>query len=243
MKYLLPFLLVLGSSLLAIPVQLFANEKAITAAMNVTPLRLELPQGEVATQLQVRNRADENLAIQVRVFEWLQEDGEDRYRPTRDVVVSPSIVSVKPGRAQSFHVVAKADREEPGEKRYRVVIDELPGASKPAAGTSRTTLRLTVPLFVDRDASGKAKVNVSARPGVLRLENVGGQTVRLVNLALANPEGPVPFAPSGTLRYIHGDSWIELDIPPGAACDGMALRLTALADLEKLDAAAEQVCP
>ena len=84
-----------------------AQEHPQQARLNITPLRLELPVGQAATQMLVRNQGDKQIAVQMRVFEWTQDDGENHYAPSRDVAVSPSIVKIDPGLAQSFHVLSR----------------------------------------------------------------------------------------------------------------------------------------
>lgn len=128
------------------------------------------------------------------------------------------------------------------EKRYRVVIDEIPTETKTNPGLARTTLRLTVPLFVDRDASLAGTLKVSERLGAIRFHNTSEQTVRLAKIMLKADNGPIALKPNDTMRYIQGGSWMEIALPQGATCNPDPIQVTGQADLENFDATAEQIC-
>lgn len=220
-----------------------AQGDAALARINVTPLRLELPAGDTATQMVIRNQADTPISVQLRAFAWTQQDGEDRYTPTRDVAVSPSIVTIAPGRAQSFHVLSRLVTAAPGERRYRVVIDELPSDRATAPGTARTRLRLTLPLFVNRDSAPEPRLRFAVTPQALVIANEGGQTARVGDMRLSRGGETVPLGPGAQMRYVHGQSWVALPLPPGIGCSGAALRLQGVAEQDQFDEMPGQDCP
>ena len=219
-----------------------AQEHPQQARLNITPLRLELPVGQAATQMLVRNQGDKQIAVQMRVFEWTQDDGENHYAPSRDVAVSPSIVKIDPGLAQSFHVLSRSTQAPFGERRFRVVLDEIPDNEPAVPGTARTRLRLTLPLFFGSNTAQAGKLRVAARPGVLMIANEGGRTIRLSDLQVTADGSPVPIDTYSMLQYIHGASWIAIPLPEGEACSGKVLRLSATADGGPFDEIASQDC-
>lgn len=241
-----PFLLgalLCVSLALAGTAQLRAQADPALARINVTPLRLELSGSEAATQMVIRNQAQTPISVQIRPFAWSQQEGEDRYAPTREIAVSPAIVTIEPGRAQAFHVVARAGHAGMGERRYRVVIDELPSAEPTAPGTARTRLRLTLPLFRDRQSASAARMHFAVTPDALVIANEGGQTARVSDLRLARGAKVIALGPAAQMRYVLGESWIALPLPPGSGCGAGPLRLQGVIDQEPIDEMPDQDCP
>lgn len=244
-KHLSPFIRAGLSALLLMGVSAGAHAAPALqiANINVTPLRLDLPSDREATQMMIRNHADSEVALQLRVYEWVQVDGKDNYRPSRDLVVSPSIVEIDPGRTQTFHVVSVARRAADTESRYRVVIDELPGQAGSAPGTAQTRLRLTLPAFVNSDRTSPGAIEVTVRPDSLVLANPGGRTVRLADLALSADGAPVDLGEKAMLVYVHGSNWIALPLPAGLACSADRIAFKAQSDTGTIDVVARQACP
>ncbi len=110
-------------------------------------LKIETPQR--AQALQITNNGSEDLEAQVRIMRWTQVDGEDRLAPTDDVVVSPAILRVAPGKPQTVRVVRLQEGPVSNEASYRVLVDELPRKPSSNEPTGITVLvRYSIPLFV-----------------------------------------------------------------------------------------------
>lgn len=238
----LPFTLT-AAFLAAFAPQAGSTQTAPSAQFNITPIRLELPDGEQATQMVIRNRDQRSLTVQMRVFRWEQVDGADRFIPTDDVVVSPGIIRIAPESAQTFHVVARTPGSGDGERQFRVVVDQLPDSDQVLEGAAQTRVRMTVPLFEGRERASEGQLAIQASPGKLHIANSGGRTVRLAGLAATDGVVTGDLKPVGTLGYVFGGSWIEIDLPPGMACSGAPLHVTGTADGETFDVVADQVCP
>ncbi|WP_340588967.1 fimbrial biogenesis chaperone [Erythrobacter alti] len=221
-----------------------ARSQAATprANMNVTPLSLSLPSGQSATQMLVRNQGEDRLAIQLRVFEWTQVDGEDHYAEAEDIIVSPSIVRIEPGQAQSFHVLSRSEHQAGREGRYRVVIDELPGTTVARSGTAQTRLRLTLPLFTGSDTVAPASPQFVVQPGKLLIGNSGGRVLRLTNLEVNAAGQPVDLGAEAALQYVFSNSWVSIPLPIDTACSDAVVSVSALAADEPIDAIAHQDC-
>ncbi|GKS89270.1 fimbria/pilus periplasmic chaperone [Acidovorax sp. SUPP2539] len=129
------------------------------------------PQRAVALWLE--NRGAEPVSMQVRVFQWRQTDGQDRFEAQREVVASPPISQIPPGQRQMVRLLSTQPVPARTEQAYRVLVDELPAATPPpppdppapappSAGASRTPqalpsdaavavrlqIRYAIPLFV-----------------------------------------------------------------------------------------------
>lgn len=132
------------------------------------------PQRAVALWLE--NRGAEPVSMQVRVFQWRQAEGQDKFEAQREVVASPPISHIPPGQRQMVRLLSTQPVPARVEQAYRVLVDELPAAAPsdapappapaaptaPSAGASRTPqalpsdaavavrlqIRYAIPLFV-----------------------------------------------------------------------------------------------
>lgn len=112
-----------------------------------------LPAGERVASLKVTNSDATPVSIRVQVLAWSQVDGEDRYTPTENALVSPPIFTVPAGGKQIVRVGIKDPRPATA---YRVIAEEIP-LQKPPGGQVQVLLRLNMPLYLLADR-GKAEV-------------------------------------------------------------------------------------
>ena len=197
------------------------------AQVSLAPLRIEMDGAETTATLRVVNPSAKAIGVQVRAFDWSQDNGEDVYSPSGDVRISPSIITVAPGATQVFRVIR---REMPvqGERRYRVVVDQLPDPEAIEAATSQTRIRFTIPMFTDRASAAPAALSWAIEGGALRLSNAGQQTAKMVNLALTDGTGREIPVENASLHYVMGGSALRWALPNG--CPSGPVRVTAQID-------------
>lgn len=224
-----------------VPAQAGAAPRA-TAAFNVTPLRLEIPSGEDASQMLLRNDSIDILAVQIRVFSWDQNGGKDNYRQSNDYVISPSIVKIEPGRTQTLHVIAAVQPDANVEANYRVVIDQLPQTVTQMPGAAQTRLRLTVPLFSGGDRAPSPNVLFAVDRNGLSITNSGGRTARIGGVAIVQASSSHKLSRQSTPRYLLAGATVRVAMPDGVQCDGDAFRITAIVDRKAIDAIPTQSC-
>ncbi|MGT2469644.1 fimbrial biogenesis chaperone [Paraburkholderia terrae] len=128
---------------------------ALAAALQVTPIRLDLAADRPAAVLTLHNVGTTPLNAQVRVFAWNQSADEDHLERTDDIVASPPIVQVAPGADQTVRILRVAKGEVRGEETYRLLIDEIPNGQSADATGVRMQLRYSVPVFVGAPLDGK----------------------------------------------------------------------------------------
>lgn len=212
---------------------------AATASLAVTPLRVELPTGTSAETVQVQNSTDTPMAVQIRLFAWTQQAGEAVYTPSSDLILSPSIVSIPARQTQLVRVLRKSGASA-GEKRFRVVIDQLPDPTKARPGVAQTRVRFAIPVFVDRDQAAPAAFAWRVTNGTLEVANTGGSSARIVTIALTKPDGSAVTVEQNALRYVHGASAITW--PIGGGCALGRLRVVAQIDGQTVDAEPVPAC-
>jgi fimbrial chaperone protein len=159
--------------------------------LEVMPVRIELPPGQLTTTLSITNRGTEPTAVQARAFAWSQKDNSEQLDATRDLVLSPPIAELPPGETQLMRILL---RKPPVDKEatYRILVDQIPPAEDP--GTVRIALRLSLPLFAEpmRRVAPEIDWRVVSADGSsaeLVAQNRGGRHVRLTKVSLSGPDG------------------------------------------------------
>lgn len=221
------------------PADMAAAAAQAAAALAVTPLRVEIPAGSTSETVQVQNSTGSPMAVQMRLFAWSQTNGEDSYSPSSDLLVSPSIVSIPAGQTQLVRVIRKGAAGQ-GEKRFRLVIDQLPDPAKMRAGVAQTRIRFALPVFVDSDRAAPAKFAWRLTNGALELNNSGGATARIVRIDVKGADGRSVPVEQNSLRYVMGSSTIAW--PIGKGCSLGRLRVTAEIDGQTVDAEPVAAC-
>lgn len=189
------------------------------AVLQVSPVRVEFGNAERAQALNIANSGKRDLEAQVRVMRWTQENGQEHLVPADDMVVSPAIVRVAPGKQQVVRLV----RVQPGpvaqELSYRVFVDELPGPPALAASTGvKVLMRYSIPAFV-----APAHPSVSREPAVaqtdlsrvhaqlvagnggqsvLRVKNDSPRALRISYLSTLGPGGEKRSLGDGLIGYV-----------------------------------------
>lgn len=121
---------------------------AHAGSLTASPTQLTVDYPGATTALKVKSNGDDSTAGQVRVMRWLQEDGKDKLVPTRDVVASPPALRLDPGKEMTVRLVRRAPSPVVGEECYRVLLDQLPGASRDGA-VVMLVVRHSIPLCFD----------------------------------------------------------------------------------------------
>lgn len=136
------------------------SSQVFAASLAVWPINPRIDAPASATMVWVKNNsATEEIVLQARIFSWRQEDNKDLYDPQDDLVVSPPLVTVKPGTQQVFRVVNRkgAITEVANEFSYRLIIDEIPVSGRTDGMALSFQMRYSLPLFVGLPAGQEDK--------------------------------------------------------------------------------------
>lgn len=209
------------------------------ATLGIAPLRVEIEGGSAGATVRLTNSSSHALPVQARLFSWTQENGEDVYAPSNELVVSPSITSIPPGQTQIVRVLRKGAAS-PGEKRYRLAVDQLPDPSLARPGQALTRIRFTLPVFVDREKAPPAAFTWRLANDRIELVNNGGATARVLDLQVIGQDGRLVPVERNALRYVLGNSTITW--PLGNGCSLGTVRVTAQIDGQAIDGVATSAC-
>lgn len=115
--------------------------------LKIFPVLILLPPEEPVQTMTVENGGEANARVQVRVLAWHQENGEDVFTETRDVLANPAQFEVMPGAQQLIRFGSRTPQNQ-SERSYRVFLEEVPTGGPRAPGEVQTLLRISVPIFV-----------------------------------------------------------------------------------------------
>lgn len=119
---------------------------ANAASLRVAPIVLDVPHGTSIATLQVWNTDTTPVRIQVRVYLWTTKGNNDILTPTKDVVASPPIGTLKPGGENLIRIVRTATTPVGAHEKYRVLVDQLPDPKAQKAGVVSILVRHAIPL-------------------------------------------------------------------------------------------------
>ncbi|SPL69305.1 fimbrial biogenesis chaperone [Acinetobacter stercoris] len=162
------------------------------ASIRLSPVSIEMLDNQTATSINLYNQSSDSTDLQIRVFEWLQEDGKDLLKPTDDIVISPPFVKLAPTNSYNLRVVRIQPNTISGEKTYRIIVDELPKPvdSRKASQGLNVLLRSSLPVFiVNKDAitSITGSIQIDQNIPYVVINNTGSRHA-LLNELIVNDE-------------------------------------------------------
>lgn len=205
-------------------------QAACAGSVEVWPVRVELPPGQLTTTLTVANRGEAITKMQVRTFSWTQEAGADRLEPTREFLASPPIFELPAGATQVIRLVLRKPAEMQ-ERTYRLLLDELPAES--VGPSVEMTLRMSIPLFQQGAGPPQEVLNWRVERGAgseiaILAVNQGTSHVRLDNVKVSRPDGKELDADRALGGYVLVGSERKWTVPSKTViADGAELRISA----------------
>ncbi|MCX7173359.1 MAG: molecular chaperone [Proteobacteria bacterium] len=217
---------------------LILPQLAAAAAWDVDPVRVELSPEQQTGAVTIRNDSDQSTSIQIQAVAWSQVGGKDVYTPTRELLVSPPIVTIAPKTEQVVRVALRRPADAVNELSYRINLQELP--AQPVAGFSgvQVALRIGLPVFVQPakgQAAPKMAWSVTRMPDhqlKVGLLNQGSAHVQVSDFSLFIPGSDQSIAAQAGSSYVlagQSQEWLLKTGTPGILPSGQ-LRLKAYTD-------------
>jgi fimbrial chaperone protein len=136
----------IGQALCGLAVFFGSFGAAHAGSFSVNPVRVTLSAKQPVAAITVRNAASEPTVVQLEVHAWSQEQGQDVLVPTSDVLATPPIFTVPPGKTQILRVGLRRPSAAAGETTYRLILREVPEAMRTQG--VKVALRISMPVFV-----------------------------------------------------------------------------------------------
>lgn len=193
-----------GVALLALC--LLATSTACATSLQVAPTSLQLEARQRAGELWLTNSGTSPVKLQVRVFRWVQQGGQEQLLPTDELMASPPMQELAAGQQQLVRVMRPTREPPSAQQYYRLIVDEVPDLATRAEGM-QFVLRYSIPVFV-QPASGKLAPQLQARLVTLddgrngvEVANSGNSYAQIADLALGSVKRPRIVHP-GLLGYV-----------------------------------------
>ncbi|EKU38828.1 gram-negative pili assembly chaperone, N-terminal domain protein [Acinetobacter sp. WC-141] len=161
------------------------------ASIRLSPVSVEILNDQAASSISLYNQSNESTDLQVRVFEWRQNAGQDQLIPTDEIAISPPFLKLQPNDSYNLRIVRINPGPVSGEQTYRIIIDELPKPvdSRKVDQGVNVLLRSSLPVFVvNKDAMTKLTWSIQQEQtnSYLTIHNVGNRHALLSNLTLVD---------------------------------------------------------
>lgn len=223
----------------AITLFILSAQTATAASLRVAPTNLELIAPDSAAVLNLMNDGAHPINVQVRVFKWRQVNGVEQLEPTTDVVASPPSTKMSANGEYVLRIVRATKKPVQSEEAYRVVVDELPDASRAKAGTVTLVMRHSIPVFF-RNADAKAPEvswSLIRKGGSLYLagQNSGASRFRLSNVSITQGGAKIGGR-SGLVGYVLGGATMQWPLGRAKSLSGGTATLQGQSDFGPFDA-------
>lgn len=210
------------------------------ATFTLSPTRVELDAKHRADIVTLFNNGDEPLRVQARSVLWrMTDDGRWDMTPSDDLIVTPELVEVAPGKSTQLRIGSMADIAAT-EVSYRLLLDELPnpaGGNVVASRQVRVLTQVSLPVFLDADGQVPTPVirgaNIERGVLVIHLGNDGTRRMdpQAVTVAVTDHSGRTILHSTAMANYVlPGKTWpLRVDLPEPACKDVAAVAVAWLA--------------
>jgi fimbrial chaperone protein len=178
------------------------------AEWEIDPVRVELSPEQQTTVITLKNTSDKPTSIQIDVVGWAQLDGKDVYTASRELLVSPPIVTIPAKSEQVVRAALRRQADANSELSYRINLQELPPPPVPGFTGIQVALRISLPVFVQSqkgNAAPKMVWNVVRMPDnslKVGLKNQGNAHVHITDFSLYLPGGNQAIASEPSASYV-----------------------------------------
>jgi fimbrial chaperone protein len=190
------------------------------ASLQVAPVSIEVPAPGAAATIKLRNEGTTALNAQIRIFRWIQTDGEEKLEPTEDVVASPPLAALAPHADYTVRIVRVTKRPVAAGETYRLLVDELPEPKLQRSRMVNLVLRYSIPVFFYAREVANAKLAwaIEHRNGhvYVAATNGGDRHVRISALKVKDASGTTISFGEGLTGYVLGRSTMRWPTPSHA---------------------------
>lgn len=213
------------------------------SSLQVSPAGVEIRAPAAASTLTLKNPGTTPLQAQVRVFRWSQADGKDVLEPTADLVASPPMVSIGPGKQGVVRLVRVSKQPLAAEESYRIIVDEIPSLVTNANKSSlQLAFRYSVPVFVMPQARTSPSLTWSTekRDGktIITAVNNGDRRVRLADFRMKDAKGREITIAKGLAGYVLARSSMSWVAPGSIQAGSTPILIAAQGDQGAINAEA-----
>lgn len=190
------------------------------SSIEVNPVRLQMLPGQKITSLEVANYSGASVVLQLSAVKWRKILGKDQHEETKDVVITPPIVNLKPNEKQIVRVGITVPPDAKRGATYRLIFKEVPSPHLSSSFVINTLLEIRVPLVVAPLTPSNPQIiwtatQVSEKKLKLTLQNSGESYISLHDISLWDKDEKKPFVQKPISYYILPTQKLEyeFDLP------------------------------
>jgi fimbrial chaperone protein len=197
----------------------------VEASWRVAPVKIVFDASSRSDVVTITNAGDTPLSFKVSVHKWLQdEDGQDKYQPTSDVVFFPKQLIVAPKSERVIRAGIKVPAVT-SEKAFRLFIKNIPDQKQSNPNTVAISVRFGIPVFVkpieEKITGTIADTNMANGKVSVRIKNLGNSHFRINSIIFnGQPDtGDLLFSQEITGGYLlQGSSRVFSTVIPHELC-------------------------
>lgn len=221
---------------------LFLANQTSASLFKVNPVRIFLDPQTRIEKLTLTNSNDEDLNVQIKVYQWTQDEkGQDIYLDTSEVIIFPKMASLKKDEEKIIRIGTN-QKSGPSEKTYRLYVEEIPSAEK--AETKNPTvhmfMRIGIPIFlspVKKEEKGAIEtITVQKGKTEFKVKNTGNKHLLLsaVQVRGVDNQGKEIFSKNiGGWYLLTGTSKVfETNLPKDVCRDINSLNVEVKTDTD-----------
>lgn len=175
----------------------------------IWPVRVVLMPDQRSVELWLENRSEEDVSLQVRVFEWTQSENTDKYQPQTMLIASPPFSTIGGGKKQLIRLVRAVPGEPNREYQFRILIDEIPRKDSADQNGVQFQMRYSVPAFFQHATTLKNPIPYFSQhlkyriaDGQLQIQNDGEYSARISRLSTRDKNHEKHYLTNGLLGYV-----------------------------------------
>lgn len=220
-----------------------ALHPAVANTFQVSPVRVDLSAQLSTAALTVSNNGTEPVVIQLQSMVWSQENGNDQYGSTGDLIATPPIFTIPPGASQIVRVGMRRRPDTDRELSYRVYMQEVPPAPRAGFQGLQMALRIGIPVFLEPLNKTKPVLQF----GVTRLaqdklavvlSNQGKVHLQVTDFKVTEPGQEQPLAVQQVSSYLlpMQQRSYTLTMDRNKSIKGRSMHVTAFTDAGNMEA-------
>ncbi|MGH8283887.1 MAG: fimbrial biogenesis chaperone [Gammaproteobacteria bacterium] len=136
---------------------------AHAGSFQVNPIGMTLSAARSTGVLTVTNNSDTPTVVQLQIVVWSQENGEDVYTASRNLLATPPIFTVPAGGQQTVRLGLMTRPNAKQETAYRLFLQQVPPPPQPGLQGLRVLLRIGIPVFVEPAVAAAPDLHWSVR--------------------------------------------------------------------------------
>ncbi len=213
------------------------------AGWNIDPLRIDLSPTKNTAAMTITNASNQTTTIQIQPVAWSQVQGKDVYLPTKELLVTPPIVTIPAKSSQIIRMALRIPADKSNETAYRINLQEISPTTSDNMTAVDVAMRVSVPVFIQPQfgkAEPKLSWKVSSAPdNMIKMElyNVGNAHVKITDFTLLSVGVEHAVATETGANYIlagQSHTWLLKMLGPETVVD-QHLHLKAFTDTANVD--------